>query len=1036
MNLDEILKLDKVTSSVRQIDLYMSKQKINSYEYIRALAFKCSILHCLNKTKDALKLLLPITSLFDKIDKRASVSICDSLIEIFLDIASYKEAIKYINIKKNYIPELNKEDYYYDLIRYYNLIGNSLELKRSIVSYLQGDIPDDRRAYALEIFIDYQYKDLEYDGFYRSYDYLELYYKKNFIYDKLERLNLMKANMLMNEDKADLAYPFLEDLIKEEHITFDSKIKAITLIMEILMLKHEYRHASIIEAEYTEVYMNASTSSALEFARIAKKVVTQNHDRISQEEYENRILELESILQEEQKAQTKEKKATPKKIKINIDVENNDDKVIIKKDEVIEEASLEVKTIEVSKEYKDIEAIINSLRLSSQTRLRDILREFGMALDSNCGPLEMVIFLLKNGEGFHYKKERVYEKVFQDEDIKDTLFEELIDNTDKSFILNIKDSLFDKNIITKQPYEENFKSVIGFRLYDGDEVVGAILYEFFTSEFSDKLIYEKLKMLTSMINVDILRYISKKREDVITKRNEFLHESSSSGLLSESDHNITLDEKAKKLLDIKETYLEDSEYIALIDAAYVNMYKGVMEDIYNAKIDKACIEYKIKGKFIRHNINTIREDITRIYGDISDITPIKKKEEDLENRAYTDPYSHIFTKSKLYDDLYEVVESKKFAVAIIAITNFKMYFDIYGYSFADDLVFAIGKTLKEILEDYKNTSVYYLERDKYVLLYKDKNDQRAVYNNTKAVMHKLKNKMFNINRRVNLDFKAGVFRYTKNMSIKDPKKILFYASEALMDAYENIDDECACMLYYEPSSLKRFKDSQVVLHVSEAIDSGDLKIKYRQVVNASDGGVEYYKASLNLVDFTIDEKYFLEVIEKRKLKEICNKYLISHTLSEMKTFKDQYQSYFKVMIPLYKSVLNSDTFISFIEKNMSFFKIPYNMVSFSLISDSSKEVIKEVSYLRSKGIEVISSDFDFTILNMCNAYFMDISKYNDDTIDMLVVCLHNLSIEVYASCIDNKDLIDKALKHNINICDGSYFKKMMKLEDIMNLFES
>lgn len=302
-------------------------------------------------------------------------------------------------------------------------------------------------------------------------------------------------------------------------------------------------------------------------------------------------------------------------------------------------------------------------------------------------------------------------------------------------------------------------------------------------------------------------------------------------------------------------------------------------------------------------------------------------------------------------------------------------------------------------------------------------------------MHKLRTKLYNINRRVNLDFKAGVFRYTKSMSTKDPKKVLFYASEALLDAYDNTDDECACMLYYEPTSAKRFKDSQVVLHVSEAIDNNELKIKYRQVVDVKDGSVEYYRACLNLVDFTIDEKYFIEVIEKRGIKDLCNKYLISHTLQEMKTFKDKYQSYFKVLIPLYKSVMKSDTFISFIDKNLNFFKVPHNMISFCLLNDSSNDLIKEIEYLKKEGIKVISSDFEFSIRNSCDVYFMDLTRYNDDTIDSLISCLHNLSIDVYAKNISSIDLLNKAKSHNINICEGSYFKKMMRLEDIMNIYE-
>lgn len=1035
MSLDEILSLDKVTSSIKQIDMYMSKQVQYSYEYIAALCYKCEVMHTLGRTKDALKNLLPLVVHFKTFDKKSTVSVCSILINIFLDISNYKEALKYINIKKENLAELDKDEYYYDLIRYYESTGNSVELKRAITSYLSGDIPDDKRAYAVELFIKYQYKDMEYEGFYKNYSYLELYYKKNFMFDKLEPLKLMKANALLNEDLKDEAYEFLSSFLKEDYIKNDTKITIITLLMEIHLAKKDYRKASILETEYNEVYITASTEVALGFAKIAIKVSESINDRISVMDYTSKIEELEEKLKEEKKEAQKVLKEKPKKNKINInfDIPEDSEEIDVKKESVIESAVKEVSVIEVSKHYKDIEDILKSLTNTDGLLFREVFRRFGISIEEHILPCEIVISLINNGEGFHYKKGRVYEKIFQDEDIIDTIIYELINNTDKSFILNIKDSLFDKNIITKLPYEDTFKSVIGFRLLNSDEVVGAIIYTFFTSEFKDTLIYEKLKMLSNMLSLNINKYLSKRLEDIEIKRNDYILSTIDQGLLDEHDHQITLNKKAKELLNIKRDYLEDSEYMALIASNDVLIYKNTINKIYNENLDKACIKYHINDKFIRHSITVMRDDITRIYGIIEDITDLEAKNKELETKAYKDPLSKIYTKAKLYDDIINVIGDKKFALSIICIENFKMYFDIYGYSFSDDLVYAIGKTLTSIISGYKNVDVYHLDNDKYAILFKDSNDQRAIYNKTLQIINKLKSGLYDINKRLNLEFKAGIFRYTKQMSIKDPNKIIWYASEALLDAFSNYGE--TVMLYDASSSEKRFKESQIILHISEAIDSGELRVKYKQVVDTKEGLVEYYRASLNLINFIIEENYFLEVIEKRGIKELCNKYLITHTLSELKTFKDSFNSFFHVVVPIYKSILISDTFISFIEKNMNFFKIPYDIITFDIINDNDIDTIKEIKYLKQKGMSFISSDFLFTINNGCNMFKIDIKKYDNDIISLFKETLNKVSIDVIADNISDKADLDKAQELGIYVALGDFFKKQFKLEDIIDIYK-
>ncbi|MGM9972133.1 MAG: diguanylate cyclase domain-containing protein [Anaeroplasmataceae bacterium] len=1033
MNLNEVLALEHVSSSVRQIDMFMSSKKPTSYEYIKALSYKCLVLHSINKTKEALKLLLQATVSFKSYPDEGIVAICDSLIDIFIDLKNSEQAIKYIEIKNEHLPEIDKEQYNYDLIRYFDLVGDRKELKRNIIIYLDNDIPIEKRIYALEKLIKSQYLDYEYDAFYETYNTLESFYLKNFLYDKLCYLRIDKAMALFSEHKYDECKAFIDSYLNEDITNIDAKIKSVCIKINIYLTDKEYRRAMLLEAEYHDDFMNSSLDIAFEFAHVAKRV----GEAIGSKALIDDILECIDILNEKVKAIKKEEKKTLKKgININI-IENNihddsNDVVIDGKETFIESTTdKEPNIIEISNNYKSIEDILSSFVTRENIKFREIFRNYGSAIEKKFSKCEIVIALNKDGIGYHYKKDRVFDKIFSDDDLLDTPLNELITNTSKMYLYNVKDSLFDKNIITKREYDNEFKSIIGFRLIRNYEAIGAIIYEFYTDDFEDKLVYEALRMLTNMLQIHLNNSIDKLETIEEQEMKNFIYDNTPNGIKNEVDHEIEFNERAKEILGISYNSMEAHDFMNLIDYNDAYNYKEVFDNIYNRSIDNATILYHINNKYVKETVMVDRTKVTRIYSIIEDITEEKKKEDILINKAYNDEISKLKNRACLYKDISICLDDKKFSLGIISTANYKMYFDIYGYKFVDDLCFAIGKNLLEIKENYKDLDIYHLENDKFALLFKNTNDSRAILKITRDILDKLSKNLYDINKRLKMNFRGGLFRITKNMSIKDVNKVIWYASEALMDAYEEVDGANIIKLYNDETSKKRYRDSQIVLHISEAIDNNLLKIKYKQMVNIKDNLIEYYYANINLINFSVDEKYLEEVICKRNIKELTDKYLISHVIQEVKTFYSDTNLYYKVMIPLHKSVLLDDNFIPFLTKNLDFFKIPAKIISFYIIDDILTDALLSIKALKQMGILCASPNYDFAIRNNCAIYLCDLKIYSLNLVNILKESCDKLGINMYAIGVDNKDDIKNCLDNNIEVIFGDHYKSLYTLADII-----
>lgn len=1034
MTLKEVLGLEKVSSSVKQIDIFMSKQEQTSYEYIKALSYKCLILHSLNKTKEALKQLLASTLLFKKIESRSIVAVCDSLIDIFLDLKNSENALKYIDIKNEHLPEIDKEQYNYDLIRYYDMVGDRSNLKRNIIVYLNNDIPLENRIYALEKLIKSQYLDYEYDQFYDTYLKLEEYYLKNYLYEKLSNLRVDKAKALYSEHKYDLCISFINSYIDEDITSIDSKIESVCIKIKIYLDNNETRRAMLLEAEYHDDFMKAKTDIALEFAHIAKRV----GEAISSNAL---VVELDEIIDSltlKQKDEKKEEKKEKKKgINVNIIESNvileNDESNVIKTVETFKEAIIESEPniIEISKNYKSIEDILSCFVTRENIKFREIFRNYGIEIEKKFSKCEIVIVLYDDFKGYHYKKERVFEKIFTDEILDDTPNKELMENTSKMYIHDIKDSVFDKNIITSKEYLDDFKSVIGFRLTRNNETLGSIIYQFFTTEFEDKLVYEALRMLTNMLQIHLNNEIDKNNTIISQSMKNFIYDNSPNGVKNEFENIIEFNEKAKEILGINYNSMDSYDYINLISYEDVKKYKDTFFRIYNREIDEEIIYYHINNKYIKETIMVDRTVVTRIYSIVEDVTDIKEKEEKLTHLAYNDPLSKLKTKACLYEDIKFAFTHNKFSLGIICTYNYKMYFDIYGYKFSDDLCYAIGKSLLEIKNDYKDLEIYHLENDKFAILFKTTNDSRSIIKNTKTILEKLSKKLYDINRRLKMDFRAGLYRVTKSMSLNDTNKLLWYVSEALYDSCEVNDEKNVIRMYNDETSKKRYKDSQIVLHISEAIDNNLLKIKYKQMVNITDNLIEYYYAFVNLINFSVSEEYLEEVVSKRDIKELVDKYLISHVIQEMKTFNSDTNLYFKVMIPVHKSVFNSDTFISFLEKNLDFFKVPKKIFLFYIIEDTKDDVITNVKLLEKMSILCASDNYDFVIRNGLKIYLCDIAKYNDTLINVLKESCEKLGILIHAINVNSLEEVKRCNDNTLSVILGDYYKSLYTLEDLI-----
>ena len=184
LSLSEILKLDISNQSIKRIDSFLADEVNYSDSYMKAISYKALIMHKLGDSFGAINILEPYIRDYRLLTPIAIISICDSFIAITLDLNKFDDALKYIDLKKTFLPASKMNLYLKDMIDYLLKKEMINEAKETLKEYLKDDISPDEALFAKEELANIYIKQAEYDEFINITDgLLEIYQSKLDLYN-------------------------------------------------------------------------------------------------------------------------------------------------------------------------------------------------------------------------------------------------------------------------------------------------------------------------------------------------------------------------------------------------------------------------------------------------------------------------------------------------------------------------------------------------------------------------------------------------------------------------------------------------------------------------------------------------------------------------------------------------------------------------------------------------------------------------------------------------------------------------------------
>ena len=1046
--IDDILKLNSTKQSINKIDLFLANEPKYSDDYMKAIAYKALIMHSLKDTQEALKILFSYINEISKMTYVGIIALCDGIINICIDIKRYDQAEKYILIKKDFLPISKSSFYQKDKINLLLHQGKKSDAKAELESYIKDDISKDEKMEAIKMLSEIYYDCNEYEKYKNIVGQLKTYYKSNFNYAEIEKID---KNILLITYKEKNYIDFINGANKalERYDDNNDILEIASLLISSYIELLDNHKASIVEASYQSLAYEENSNEAIMFCEAGIKLYQKFDNLVAIEKYNNRIEEIKEALNIKPKKENKKQEKyeipnvnikpikTKKPISVITNITNvlntkEDSEIINTKVYNTRQKTVIYKNVLVSEFYNKIFNTIDEIyKIGYDVKFREFFRQAMIILSKEYGFDEAYLLYNKDDsfKGFHYKLERVYDKK---PDIS------LLENTlpyysymeEKEGYFDDENKEYSKNIINGEEY--GIENLFSIPLKNDLDTIGSLTFISYTKFFEKEMEYEALKIFTKIINFNLNTFL--KFEDINNnyEKLNFITSHMPYGIKEEHDDKISLSYQAKVMLNML-SEVDILDYYSHMNnndlSNYKNIKNALKEDVGISK--EIEYDFKINDKKIRikeYMHSLMIDNNYEIISILEDISQVKEDKDKLKDLAYTNPISKIDTEIKLLVDIAKSYPNGKVALAVVEVDDFNLYKELYGYNFEYQLIYALGVSLKENIKNDFYIKLYHLGQDDFVILFENDNDKRVINSKLKHILDNTKNDLHKLNTRLNLNFKVGVYRSLKTEHITDYNELIIRAKDALNDT--TLIDEYPKIAFYDSILAKaRFTSNALVTHISEAIDTNLLSLTYKQIVNINKMEVLGYFVDVNLDNYEIEASKIYEVVERRNLGSKLFKYMLINMFKEEKIFYSQSKAFLSVFMRLDSKYLNNEV-LAILKKNLDFYKVRASAITF-IVDDTNNPIVKAI---KNMGFLIASNNLFDIYRNNVKYFLLDYNTNKNIALDINNLC-KDYKVDIILSNVNDKDGIEFAKEKGFSYIFGNYYKRLNRMKDIIKKVE-
>lgn len=872
MTKEQILNLPNNQNSYNELKKLI-KTSNEQTEVFFAWIKQAKILYAHEEYEKASKVLIQLFNENKSLEDKYLLLLIDSLIAA----SNKREALYYINLRKESLSQLEMYKHYLDLLKYKKVFSEDFY-----------PLLETLRAYSFDKSVLIPYYILKFKDYAKNKPSLveETY---------LEVINLN----LDNSSKEEVDELYFQHLVSNDYPTEDflrnkKDLNKVFYELRLLMKEKELKKVQTLEAEYETELENLSLNNQEIIFKKLRDFYEEHQDLKSYDLYSKK-----------HQLVTAEIKKLNKKVSKKTLIFTEDDELVVEEVKIIKE---EMPRLSVTSEkIAQIEIFISELsKLEIDLSLFERLRNIGILMEKHFDLSDILFYV--SPQFYHYKKERLYSKNYSLATIESSIVGQTANNLiDIVGEVEFIDPNYD--LISDKPLTETMiKQVYSYGVRKGFSIT------FYQTKRKD-LHYDDLifKTLSSLIYYDLKydKHLSLEKEKY-NKINDLFN----------SDFLISFIYKDEffgnplfnNLFDLKKNNSLDAlilKFPAELRVKYNSLFNLLKkEEIKSFEID---LFYEGKNYLAKHYIEK-----DYIYGVFIEITEKIDELELWQEKAFIDPLSSLLTLHE-FEVAFKKYIKEKTSFVLIELDNLDKIESIYGKAIKRKFFLEFVEICKE------EFSQVYLFDQNSVLAVLNINDVRAVENKVSRFSLNLKDKRSKILKEQRFKSYMGIIRYPINTREKNVNRIYQYLSLTLYKA--KTVDRVKTYSYFDFQDYEQdVFETEIIKQIDNLILTEDLLLIYTQIVNQKTKRVYAYEVGVTSNALNIYQDYYYQVAEKRDLLERLEKYILTQAFKNLQNIYEETNAYVKLVINVSDKTLNTPSFVGFLIGLYRTYKIPYEVI--------------------------------------------------------------------------------------------------------------
>lgn len=547
------------------------------------------------------------------------------------------------------------------------------------------------------------------------------------------------------------------------------------------------------------------------------------------------------------------------------------------------------------------------------------------------------------------------------------------------------------------------------------------------------------------------------------ERYRLISESTNDGIWDENHGERNFSERWYEITGYsKQEITELERFLSLIHPDDVTEVVRKLEENKRNKEPRFRLEYRLRFKdgnyrWILSRAKLLFDEngeIIRSAGSHTDITDVKKYEEQLKQLAYWDYLTGLPNRTAFYENVKQYLEhglDTRMALMFIDIDNFKYINDTLGHISGDKLISRIGERFLQLTNS--NRSIYRIGGDEFIVFVHHYDDSNEIELCAEEIVQSFSMPFAVADHLLNVTISLGISLFP--LHGHDVDTLLKFADIAMYKA--KLTNRGSYIFYDQEMNMQIQERMTLENELRKALKREEFSLRFQPLLDISSGKIHSMEALLrwdNEKLGSVSPSKFIHIAEETSLINPIGDWVLQRACEFLKQLHDQGFAGISVSVNVSIIQLLQQNFTEKVMKILMQTKVEPQFVELeiteSVLIESYDGIKDKLLELKAKGIRIALDDFGTGYSSLSylthipintlkiDKTFIDTISYDQDDkslTSMIIMIGRHLGLSIVAEGVETEKQLQYLKEHNCHKIQGYYFSKPLSEDSLLALLQ-